>query len=130
MTRAQFRPIPRMAVGDLIPHPGDEIVIITNLRDQPCEMIVYGIEELSLVELSRHRFDILGSRISRIFIANLDDDADNEIFIEGYCSSGLKGLSCFFLEVFDYDGSLSSIWRKEMKSKYVRDVSVSGMISN
>jgi hypothetical protein len=130
MTRPQFLPIPRMAVGDLTPHPGDEIIITTNLKNQPCELIVYRIEELSLLELSRHRFDIPGSRIRQVFVANLDDDAANEIIIEGYCSSGPKGPICFFLEVFDYDGSLSSIWRKELKSKYVRDVSVSGMISN
>lgn len=45
MTRAQFSPIPRMAVGDLTPHPGDEIIITTNLRNQPSELIIYRIEQ-------------------------------------------------------------------------------------
>jgi hypothetical protein len=130
LTRYFPHRIPRIAVGDLTPHPGDEIVVITNLRNQPSELVVYRIEDLSLIELSRHRLDQFGCGIHRVIIANLDADIANEIFIEGSCSSDPKSPPNFFFEVFDYDGSLLSFWRKEIKLKYIRDVSVSGMTQN
>lgn len=128
LTRARFRPQPRIAVGDLTPHPGDEILIIPNLENQVTELIVYRLEDLSLVEVSRHPLDFPSFRIKEVHIANLDNDAENEIFIFVRIDPGADG--CTFLEIFDYDTDLNSLWREELLSNTIRDVAVSGRISN
>ncbi|MFC2161716.1 hypothetical protein ACFLRX_08715, partial [Acidobacteriota bacterium] len=123
------RPHLTIAVGDITKEQGDEVVILTRLRNQPCELIVYHIEGSSLIELSRHKIDD-SLYWRQVTIANLDNDSANEIFIAGPLKGNTEDNRRYFLEIFDYEEDLTSLWYQEYKSGIVRDVSVSGIKLN